>query len=54
MIEQVSGCLGTGDLTEWEESFARSLVERRREGRTGDLSEKQIATLERLWAKHFA
>lgn len=54
MIERLEGCLDTRDLSEWEETFVRSLAEKRDEGHVTRLTERQIETLERLHAKHFA
>ena len=54
MIERLSGCLGTGDLSSWEEGFVRSLVERKNAGQVTQLSDRQAEALERLHAKHFA
>lgn len=54
MIERLSGCLDTGDLTAWEEGFVRSLVERKNAGQVTQLSDRQVEALERLHAKHFA
>ena len=54
MIERLSGCLDTGDLSAWEEGFVRSLVERKNAGQVTQLSDRQVEALERLHAKHFA
>lgn len=54
MILMLDGCLGTGDLTAWEEEFVRSLLERKRARTLTTLSENQVEALERLWRKHFA
>lgn len=53
MIERLSGCLDTGDLSAWEEWFVRSLVERKNAGQVTQLSDRQAEALERLHAKHF-
>lgn len=53
MIERLSGCLGTGDLTEWEETFVHRLIERNEAGQITRLSERQVEHLDRLHAKHF-
>ncbi len=53
MIERLSGCLDTGDLSAWEEGFVRSLVERKEAGQITRLSERQVEHLDRLHAKHF-
>lgn len=54
MIDRLAGCLGTGDLSQWEEGFVRSLVERKEAGQVTRLTERQIETLDRLHSKHFA
>lgn len=54
MILKLEGCLGTGDLTAWEEEFVANLVERLQAGEITRLSAKQADTLERLHDKHFA
>jgi len=53
MIERLAGCIGTGDLSDWEERFVRSLIARKEGGQVTKLSERQVETLERLHAKHF-
>ena len=53
MIERLAGCLGTDDLSEWEEQFVQSLVERKEAGQVTKLSERQVEVLERLHSKHF-
>jgi hypothetical protein len=54
MIARLEGCLGTGDLTDWEEQFVQSLVDRKEAGQVLKLTERQVETLDRLHAKHFA
>jgi hypothetical protein len=56
MVKQVEGLLGTKDLTEWEESFVDSIVERLRDNPKGTLalSSKQVEVIERIYGKHFA
>ena len=54
MIDRLAGCVGTGDLSEWEEQFVESLVERKNAGQVTQLSDRQAEALERLHAKHFA
>lgn len=53
MIDRLAGCLDTDDLSEWEDTFVRSLVARKDAGQVTGLSERQVETLERLHAKHF-
>lgn len=50
MIDQLESLLGTKDLSEWEQGFVETLVERK--GRA--LSEKQTEVMERIYKKHFA
>lgn len=55
MVKRVSGLLDTHDLSDWEDDFVRSIVERTRDGDdTTALTEKQITCLERIFRKHFA
>ncbi|MCC7082194.1 MAG: hypothetical protein IT530_16095 [Burkholderiales bacterium] len=54
MIQRLEGCLGTGDLSEWEEKFVHSLTEQLAAGEITRMSAKQVDTLERLHDKHFA
>lgn len=55
MVRKVSGMLGTKDLSDWEESFVQSVVDKTRDGAdTTSLTEKQIDVLQRLHDKHFA
>ena len=54
MIRRLSGLLDTRDLTEWEQQFVRSLVEKLDAGKVTSLTERQVETLERLHGRHFA
>lgn len=54
MIQRLEGCMGTGDLSDWEEQFVRSLVQLLESGEVTRLSEKQLDILERLYGRHFA
>lgn len=55
MLEKAKGLVDTHDVTDWENGFLKSVLERAREGARPDLlSEKQVETLERIYAKHFA
>lgn len=55
-IEQLDGLRDTKDLSEWENGFVTSILERYLvAGRdTRMLSSKQVDVIERIWAKHFA
>ena len=54
MIRHLSGLLDTRDLSEWEQQFVRSLVEKLDAGKVTSLTERQVETLERLHGRHFA
>lgn len=55
MLTKCAGLVGTKDITPWEDSFLTSVLERSQQGKRPDLlSEKQVETLERIHAKHFA
>ena len=55
-IEQLDGLRDTKDLSEWEQSFVTSILERYLlAGRdTRMLTSKQVDVIERIWTKHFA
>lgn len=54
-IDRISGLLGTGDLTEWEEGFVQSIWEKsqRPNFSTTQLSSKQVEVVARIFSKHF-
>ena len=54
MIRRLEGMLGTKDLSEWEQGFVETLVERLEAGQVTQLTERQVEILERLHGKHFA
>lgn len=55
MVKKVAGLQDTRDLTDWENGFVKSLVERTKNGdNTTRLTEKQIDRLQELYDKHFA
>lgn len=55
MIKQIAGLRGTKDCTQWESDFITSVIRFSREGYdTQNLSERQIAVIERIYRKHFA
>lgn len=56
MIEQLDGMLDTKDLTEWENDFVTSILERYLAAKkdTRNLTAKQVEIVERIWSKHFA
>lgn len=53
MIRRLAGPLDTRDLSEWEQQFVRSIVEKLDAGKVTSLSERQVETLERLHGRHF-
>lgn len=54
MIKRLTGMLGTHDLSEWESNFVMSLEHRLNAGEVTKLTERQVETLDRIHAKHFA
>jgi len=55
MVKKVAGLADTRDLSDWENQFVKSVVEKTADGdNTTSLTEKQIDVLERLFDKHFA
>lgn len=55
-IEQLDGLRDTKDLSQWEQGFVTSILERYLlAGRdTRMLTSKQVDVIERIWTKHFA
>ena len=55
-IEQLAGLRDTKDMSEWEQGFVTSILERYLlAGRdTRMLTSKQVDVIERIWTKHFA
>ena len=49
MVKQITGLVGTKDVTQWENDFIASIARR-----NTPLTEKQIEIVERIWRKHFA
>lgn len=56
MIEQLDGLRDTDDLTEWEQGFVTNVLGQylKAKKNTQKLTTKQVETVERIWAKHFA
>jgi hypothetical protein len=54
MITKLAGCVGTSDLSDWEEGFVESLKTRLDAGEVTRLTEKQVDRLDELYTKHFA
>jgi hypothetical protein len=54
MVQQVAALAGTKDVSQWENEFIASVVQRTDGGKeTGRLSDKQIAVVQRIYVKHF-
>lgn len=57
MIVRISGLHSTREVTEWENTFIRSIVDKfnaRDKSKAMELTEKQIEIIERIHDKHFA
>ena len=55
MVKRVSGLIDTRDVSDWENDFLQSIVEKTRDGDdTSSLTDKQITSLEQIYKKHFA
>ena len=55
MVKQIAGLDGTKDITEWEQSFITSILQKTNNGdNTTSLTEKQIDSLESIYERHFA
>jgi len=55
MIQQLEGLRDTKDVNDWENTFLHNICDRTVGGLdTRRLTEKQIARIEELWARHFA
>ncbi len=53
-VKCLSG-LSVKDLSEWEQEFVKSVVQRTRRGEDcSKISEKQMAIIDRIYSKHFA
>lgn len=54
-IKQLEALLDTGNLSDRENGFVGDMVAKPHSGMaTGDLSERQVEVIERLYEKHFA
>ena len=54
MIKQLSGMVGTRDLTSWQEDFVRSIASQSNDGTdTSPLSDKQVEIIDEIFHKHF-
>lgn len=55
MLQQCAGLVDTTDVSDWENGFLKSVLERSQQGRRPDLlSEAQVTKLEQIHRKHFA
>lgn len=55
MVKRIAGLAGTKDVSDWENEFIESVVERTIGGTvTATLTERQVASVERIYNKHFA
>lgn len=55
MVKKCAGLVDTTDVSDWENQFLKSVVEKTGEGRdTTSLTEKQVDVLERIYGKNFA
>lgn len=55
MVKKVAGLQDTTDVTDWENSFIKSVVEKTGNGsNTTSLTERQVEVLERIHNKHFS
>ena len=54
MVDKLEGCLGTTDLTDWEQGFVSRMVEARDRGLLINLSERQVEQIERIHERLFA
>lgn len=55
MVKRCAGLVGTKDVSDWEDDFLQSVLEKTRNGdNTSSLTEKQIDVLERIFHKNFS
>ncbi len=55
MLKQCAGLVDTKDVTDWQNGFLKSVLERSENGSRPDLlSEKQLEVLESIHRRHFA
>lgn len=54
MVKRCASLVGTRDITDWEEKFLKSVIERSANGEHPErLSAGQVESLERIHDKHF-
>ena len=56
MLEQLDGLRDTNDLTQWEQEFVTSVLERYLKAKKDStvLSPKQVEVISKIWHKHYA
>lgn len=55
MVKALAGPQDTDDVSDWENSFIASVLEKTAQGEnTASLTEKQIDVIERIFNKHFS
>lgn len=55
MLKQCAGLVDTKDVTDWQNGFLKSVLERSENGSRPDLlSDKQLEVLESIHRRHFA
>lgn len=55
MLKQCAGLVDTKDVTDWQNGFLKSVLERSENGNRPDLlSDKQLEVLESIHSRHFA
>jgi hypothetical protein len=55
MLKQCAGLVDTKDVTDWQNGFLKSVLERSENGSRPDLlSDKQLEVLESIHSRHFA
>lgn len=53
-VKRIAGLVGTKDVSDWEDEFIRSVLQKTRNGDdTRPLSEKQIDVIDRIFSKNF-
>lgn len=54
MVKDLANKLETGGLSDWEQDFTTSMIEKTNGGKvTSHLTEKQVEKIEQIYQKHF-
>lgn len=54
-IAQLAGLLDGRDLSDWQQTFVRSILQQSDEGRnTKRLTDRQLQIIDEIWGRHFA